>query len=51
MLTFCFSKNAINCSIDENSLQYLKRYFAQLQLLRNRFPMLHDGECAVRYTW
>lgn len=44
-------QNAINCTMDENGLQYLKRYFCQLLLLRNRFPMLPDTECAVRFTW
>ncbi len=52
IFTFYFIfKNAINCSMDESGLQYLKRYYCQLQLLRNRFPMLPDTECAVRFTW
>ncbi len=37
--------------MDESGLQYLRRYYCQLQLLRNRFPMLPDGECSVRFTW
>ncbi|CAF4256660.1 unnamed protein product [Rotaria socialis] len=44
-------EHAINCSIDESSVRCLKRYFCQLQLLRNRFPMLPDTECCVRFTW
>jgi len=46
-----FFKNAINCPADECGIQYLKRYYCQLQLLRNRFPMLPETECAVRFTW
>ncbi|CAF1230111.1 unnamed protein product [Rotaria magnacalcarata] len=41
----------INSSADEAGIQLLKRYYSQLQLLRNRFPMLPDTECAVRFTW
>ncbi|CAF4180831.1 unnamed protein product [Rotaria sp. Silwood2] len=44
-------ENAINCSTDESSVRCLKRYYCQLQLLRNRFPMLPDTECSVRFTW
>jgi len=44
-------QNAINASNDEAGLQILKRYYCQLQLLRNRFPMLPETECAVRFTW
>jgi hypothetical protein len=51
LLFMCLFKNAINCSIDENGLYYLRSYYCQLQLLRNRFPMLLDSECAVRFTW
>ncbi|UJR31730.1 hypothetical protein I4U23_019210 [Adineta vaga] len=35
----------------EPGIQILKRYYCQLQLLRNRFPMLPDTECSVRFTW
>ncbi|CAF1254501.1 unnamed protein product [Rotaria sordida] len=44
-------ENAINCTTDESSVRCLKRYYCQLQLLRNRFPMLPDTECSVRFTW
>ncbi|CAF4979087.1 unnamed protein product, partial [Rotaria sp. Silwood1] len=44
-------QTTINSSADENGIQLLKRYYCQLQLLRNRFPMLPDTECAVRFTW
>ncbi|CAF1153019.1 unnamed protein product [Adineta ricciae] len=44
-------QSAINCSVDETGIQWLKRYYCQLQLLRNRFPMYSDGGCSVRFTW
>ncbi|CAF3354792.1 unnamed protein product [Rotaria socialis] len=44
-------QTTINSSADEAGIQLLKRYYCQLQLLRNRFPMLPDTECAVRFTW
>ncbi|CAF0888609.1 unnamed protein product [Adineta steineri] len=44
-------QNTINSSADQSGIQLLKRYYCQLQLLRNRFPMLPETECAVRFTW
>ncbi|CAF0735791.1 unnamed protein product [Adineta steineri] len=44
-------QTSISCSIDEVGVQILKRYYCQLQLLANRFPMLPDTECSVRFTW
>ncbi|UJR14946.1 hypothetical protein I4U23_001927 [Adineta vaga] len=44
-------QNTINSTADQSGIQLLKRYFCQLQLLRNRFPMLPETECAVRFTW
>lgn len=38
-------------SNDESGTQVLKRYYCQLQLLRNRFPMLPETECSVRFIW
>ena len=44
-------QNAINATADQSGLSTLKRYFCQLQLLHNRFPMYAEGECAVKFTW
>ena len=44
-------QNAINAGPDETGVKDLKRYFCQLLLMKNRFPMLPDTECAVRFTW
>ncbi|CAF0803217.1 unnamed protein product [Didymodactylos carnosus] len=44
-------QSAIDASADLVGVQLLKKYYCQLQLLRNRFPMLPDTECAVRFTW
>ena len=44
-------QNAINAGADETGVKDLKRYFSQLLLMKNRFPMLPDTECAVRFTW
>lgn len=29
----------------------LKRYYAQLTMMKNRFPMELDGDAAVQFTW
>lgn len=46
-----FLKTTISSSADESGIKLLKRYYCQLQLLRNRFPMLPETECSVRFTW
>lgn len=39
-------------SIDEHELiLVLKRYYAQLTMMKNRFPMELDGDAAVNFTW
>lgn len=37
--------------MDDAGLVIAKKYYCQLLLLRNRFPMLPETECAVRFTW
>lgn len=44
-------QNAINATADETAVKDLKRYFSQLLMMKNRFPMLPEMECAVRFTW
>ncbi|CAF0965313.1 unnamed protein product [Adineta ricciae] len=44
-------QNTINSTADQSGIQLLKQYYCQLLLLRNRFPMLPETECAVRFTW
>ncbi|CAF1255006.1 unnamed protein product [Didymodactylos carnosus] len=44
-------QNVVNASADQVGVQILKKYYCQLRLLRNRFPMLPETECAVRFTW
>lgn len=29
----------------------LKRYYAQLTMMKNRFPMELDGDAAIQFTW
>ncbi|KHJ44665.1 Protein-tyrosine phosphatase [Trichuris suis] len=42
---------AVKPSADLTSLSAAKRYYAQLQLLKNRFPLHENGAAAVTFTW
>ena len=38
--------------IDEHELVcVLKRYYAQLTMMKNRFPMELDGDAVVNFAW
>jgi hypothetical protein len=36
---------------EQELILVLKRYFAQLTMMKNRFPMELDGDAAVQFTW
>lgn len=43
--------NALNASRDFMGLNLLKKYYHQLQLLSNRFPMKSTEECETEFSW
>jgi tyrosine-protein phosphatase non-receptor type 23 len=43
--------SALNASRDFMGLNLLKKYYHQLQLLSNRFPMKSTEECETEFSW
>ncbi|CAD5209037.1 unnamed protein product [Bursaphelenchus xylophilus] len=45
-------RNCVLLGFDEQrTILVLKRYFAQLMMMKNRFPMELDGEAAIEFSW
>ncbi|CAD5206344.1 unnamed protein product [Bursaphelenchus okinawaensis] len=45
-------RNCVLLGYDEQrTILVLKRYFAQLMMMKNRFPMELDGEASIEFSW
>ena len=48
---FKYLQSAVHVSHDFMGCSTLKKYYAQLQFLHGRFPMMEGGEASIPFTW